>query len=149
MNLLFRYPSIMPLIILLSINAFANITAEKEAEKFGYDFITKMMARCNGLSYLKSAHIKDFREYRGSITISLHEPASNNVQKDIEWAGSFEINAPKERMHSNREGWTHDIPMPLLFTVEKRQGRWLAKGLQKASCEEVQALDLTPKISPM
>jgi len=108
-----------------------------------------MITQCNGLSFLKSAHIKDIREYRGSITISLHEPTSNNLQKGIEWAGSFEINAPMERINFNKEGWTDDIPMPLLFTVEKRQGKWLARGLQKASCEEVQVLNRLQKISPM
>jgi hypothetical protein len=132
---------IILLFILLSVNAFAGSTGDREAEKFGFDYIKKTITICNKeLSYLKSAQINDIREYRGSIKISLHEPPSRNPKKTIEWSGSFEINASNERMNFNNEGWTQDLPAPLLFTVEKMQGKWQARGLQKVSCGKIQRL---------
>lgn len=137
---LFRFISFVTLFFVLAVPVFAASTAEKEAEQTGYAYIKKMITKCNGLSYLKSGNTSDIREYKGKITISLHEPPSKDSKKGVEWAGGYEVNAPNERMNFQNEGWTDELPMPLLFSVKKIRGEWQASGLLKVTCDEVQRL---------
>ena len=117
--------------------------AEKEAERTGYAYLEKMITRCNGLAYLKEG--PDIREYQGTIKIDLHEPPERNPKKGKDWGGGFEVNAPKERMNYRNEGWTVETPMPLMFSVAKVHGQWLAdSSFQKVTCDEVKGLRANP-----
>jgi hypothetical protein len=133
---LFRFICLVTLSLLFATPAFAGTSAGKEAERTGYAYIKKMAVECNGLTYLKSGD--DMREYKGAITISLHEPPSKNLKQGIEWSGGYEINAPNERMNFQKEGWTDELPMPLLFSVKKIRGQWQASGLLKVTCHEIE-----------
>lgn len=135
---LFRFTCLATLFLMSIVPAFAESSFDREAERTGYTYMKKMITVCNGISYLKSTD--DIRRYKGKITISLHEPPSKDPKKGIEWGGGYEINAPKESMNFQNEGWTDDLPQPLLFSVQKIRGQWRASGLEKVTCDVVQNL---------